>query len=201
LSTTLQGQPQLGGIRRARNHHHDAWYTCRWPCWSEFIKDFGIGFLRRDAGAGTRSPRRRFISDDEGRGREEGFRSCGIRERKTNRRVPSVYHGLSGTKRERLISNGFLHFGMVHEFIENRTRIPLKSLAIPAGFEPATHGVEIRYLDRCRIPYRYLPAFKPFAKLQSTALRLSPLAPSSSVREALKITIALQRADIPALST
>jgi len=25
-------------------------------------------------------------------------------ERKTNRRVPSVYHGLSGTKRERLIS-------------------------------------------------------------------------------------------------
>jgi hypothetical protein len=74
-------------------------------------------------------------------------------------------------------------------------------LAIPAGFEPATHGVEIRYLDRCRIPYRYLPAFKPFAKPQSTALRLSPLAPSSSVREALKITIALQRADIPALST
>jgi len=54
-------------------------------------------------------------------------------------------------------------------------------------------------LDRYRIPYRYLPALKPFAKLRSTALRLSPLAPSSSVREALKITIALQRADIPAL--
>src|SRR6266853_6701511 len=68
-----------------------------------------------------------------------------IRERKTNRRVPSVYHGLSGTKRERLISKSFLQCGMVHEFIENRTRIPLKSLAIPAGFEPATHGVEIRY--------------------------------------------------------
>src|SRR5712671_4188869 len=27
----------------------------------------------------------------------------------------------------------------------NRPRISLKSLAIPAGFEPATHGVEIRY--------------------------------------------------------
>lgn len=25
------------------------------------------------------------------------------------RRVPSVYHGLSGTKRDRLISKGFLH--------------------------------------------------------------------------------------------
>src|SRR4051794_32325765 len=29
-------------------------------------------------------------------------------------------------------------------FKENRTPIPLKSLAIPAGFEPATHGVESR---------------------------------------------------------
>jgi hypothetical protein len=65
------------------------------------------------------------------------------KERK--RRVPSVYHGLSGTKRERPISKGFLHCGMVHGLNENRTRIPLKSLAIPAGFEPATHGVEIRY--------------------------------------------------------
>ena len=55
------------------------------------------------------------------------------RERKTNRRVPSVYHGLIGTKRERLISKGFLHCGMVHGFNENRTLIPLKSLAIPAG--------------------------------------------------------------------
>jgi hypothetical protein len=34
---------------------------------------------------------------------------------------------------------------MVHGIDENRTHIPLKSLAIPAGFEPATHGVEIRY--------------------------------------------------------
>ena len=32
-----------------------------------------------------------------------------------------------------------------------KTPIPLKSLAIPAGFEPATHGVEIRYSDRLRI--------------------------------------------------
>jgi hypothetical protein len=66
-----------------------------------------------------------------------------------NRRVPSVYHGLSGTKRERLILKSFLQCGMVHEYIENRTRIPLKSLAIPAGFEPATHGVEIRYSNWC----------------------------------------------------
>src|SRR5450631_1521494 len=79
-----------------------------------------------------------------GAGFEEG--ACAkFCERKTNRRVPSVYHGLSGTKRERLISKGLLHCGMVQEFIENRTRISLKSLAIPAGFEPATHGVEIRY--------------------------------------------------------
>jgi hypothetical protein len=41
-----------------------------------------------------------------------------------------VYHGLSGTERERLILKGFLHCGTVHEFIENRTHIP--SLAIPA---------------------------------------------------------------------
>jgi hypothetical protein len=68
-----------------------------------------------------------------------------IRERKTNRRVPSVYHGLIGTKREGLISKGFLRCGMVHGFNENRTLISLKLLAIPAGFEPATHGVEIRY--------------------------------------------------------
>src|SRR3982074_2093449 len=34
---------------------------------------------------------------------------------------------------------------MRHGFNENGTRIQLKSLAIPAGFEPATHGVEIRY--------------------------------------------------------
>ena len=59
--------------------------------------------------------------------------------------LPSVYHGLDGTKREGLISKSFLHFRMVHGFYENRTPIPLKWLAIPAGFEPATHGVEIRY--------------------------------------------------------
>src|SRR6266516_962984 len=34
---------------------------------------------------------------------------------------------------------------MRHRFNANRTRISLKSLAIPAGFEPATHGVEIRH--------------------------------------------------------
>src|SRR2546430_9053496 len=68
-----------------------------------------------------------------------------ILEQTTKHRVPSVYHGLSGTKRERLISRGFLHYGMVHGFNRARTRILLKILAIPAGFEPATHGVEIRY--------------------------------------------------------
>jgi hypothetical protein len=68
-----------------------------------------------------------------------------IRERKTNRRVSSVSHGLSGTKRESPISKGFLQHEMRHGFNENGTRISLKSLAIPAGFEPATHGVEIRY--------------------------------------------------------
>jgi hypothetical protein len=56
-----------------------------------------------------------------------------------------VYRGLSGTERDRLISKGFLRYGLVHGFDEERTRILLKSLAIPAGFEPATHGVEIRY--------------------------------------------------------
>jgi hypothetical protein len=75
-----------------------------------------------------------------------------IRERKTNRHVPSVYHGLSGTKRDGLISKGFLHYGMVHGIGENRTRILLKSLAIPAGFEPATHGVEIRYSIKRQTP-------------------------------------------------
>jgi hypothetical protein len=43
---------------------------------------------------------------------------------------------------------------MVREFGENRTRIPLKSLAIPAGFEPATHGVEIRYSEPARLALR-----------------------------------------------
>src|ERR1700682_3610167 len=99
-----------------------------------------------------------------------------MHEQITNRRVPSVYHRLSGTKRERPILKGFLQYSTVHGFFGNRTRIALKSLAIPAGFEPATHGVEIRYLDRCRIPYRHLHlrAFKRFAKPQSAALRLSP---------------------------
>jgi hypothetical protein len=83
--------------------------------------------------------------------RKAGLALPQISERRMNRRVPSVYHGLSGTKRERPISKGFLHCGMVHGFNENRTRISLKSLAIPAGFEPATHGVEIRYSDRLRI--------------------------------------------------
>jgi hypothetical protein len=63
-----------------------------------------------------------------------------------NHRVSSVSHGLSGTKRESLILKGFLQHEMRHEFSENRTRIPLILLAVPAGFEPATRGVEIRHL-------------------------------------------------------
>jgi hypothetical protein len=55
-----------------------------------------------------------------------------------------VFGGLSGTKRERLILKGFPRYSPQHEFNENGTPIHLKSLAIPAGFEPATHGVEIR---------------------------------------------------------
>src|SRR5271163_2898296 len=61
------------------------------------------------------------------------------------RRVRSVSHGRSGTKREGLNLKGFLQYEMRHGFGENGTGISLKSLAIPAGFEPATHGVEIRY--------------------------------------------------------
>jgi hypothetical protein len=56
----------------------------------------------------------------------------GLEEQKMKRRVPSVYHGLSGTKRERPISKGFIHFKMVRAFTENITRMSLKLLAIPA---------------------------------------------------------------------
>jgi hypothetical protein len=34
---------------------------------------------------------------------------------------------------------------MVRDFEANKTSITLKTLAIPTGFEPVTHGVEIRY--------------------------------------------------------
>ena len=53
-------------------------------------------------------------------------RSTQIQEQTTKRRVPSVYHGLSGTKRESLISKGFLHFEMVHAFIEDEARKSLE---------------------------------------------------------------------------
>jgi hypothetical protein len=56
-----------------------------------------------------------------------------------------VSHGLSGTNQESLISKGFLGYEMRHGLKENGTGISLRLLAIPAGFEPATHGVEIRY--------------------------------------------------------
>jgi hypothetical protein len=56
-----------------------------------------------------------------------------------------VYHGLSGTEWDGLILKGFLRYSLVHEFVLEKPPFSLKSLAIPAGFEPATHGVEIRY--------------------------------------------------------
>src|SRR3979411_2508193 len=40
---------------------------------------------------------------------------------------------------------GFSQILSATRFFEFITSIILKSLAIPAGFEPATHGVEIRY--------------------------------------------------------
>jgi hypothetical protein len=52
---------------------------------------------------------------------------------------------MSGTKRESLISKGFSGYGTQREKDNHFSSIILKSLAIPAGFEPATHGVEIRY--------------------------------------------------------
>jgi hypothetical protein len=51
----------------------------------------------------------------------------------------------TGTKSEWLKSKGFLSDWIRHENNENRTNIALKTLAIPAGLEPATRGVEIRY--------------------------------------------------------
>src|ERR1700682_6250316 len=117
--------------------------TRRSGCWSEFIKDFGIGSCGV-RGPAPHHPATFLFGGAVGHRR---LKSNAKRERKTNRRVPSAYHGLSGTKREWLISKGFLRCGVVHGFNQNRTRIPLKLLAIPAGFEPATHGVEIRYSD------------------------------------------------------
>jgi hypothetical protein len=56
-----------------------------------------------------------------------------------------VYHGLTGTVRESLKLKGFPRYRTVHRNSALNSIIALKSLAIPAGFEPATHGVEIRY--------------------------------------------------------
>jgi hypothetical protein len=62
--------------------------------------------------------------------------------------------------------------------ILQETFVPQRLLvAIPAGFEPATHGVEIRYS------------------------RWVPILLQSWVREALKITVTIQSADNPAPSS
>jgi hypothetical protein len=44
-----------------------------------------------------------------------------------------------------LISKGFSSYRTVHGFELERPAILLQLLAIPTGFEPVTHGVEIRY--------------------------------------------------------
>jgi hypothetical protein len=49
-----------------------------------------------------------------------------------------VLRGLIGTKRESLILEGFLRYHPQHEFHENRMRISLKSLAIPADVQEAS---------------------------------------------------------------
>jgi hypothetical protein len=68
-----------------------------------------------------------------------------VREQITKRRVPSVYRRLMGTIWEKLKSKGFPNYEAAHDVKTEKAIMPLKSLAIPAGFEPATHGVEIRY--------------------------------------------------------
>jgi hypothetical protein len=60
-------------------------------------------------------------------------------------RARAVAPPILRAKRERLILTDFPRYTPQHEFNESGTHISLKSLAIPAGFEPATHGVEIRY--------------------------------------------------------
>jgi hypothetical protein len=66
-------------------------------------------------------------------------RSCGLRP--GTRRKMVRRHGPN------LISSrsGGPWFQTTTPNLPNEARISLKSLAIPAGFEPATHGVEIRY--------------------------------------------------------
>src|SRR5258708_38402332 len=49
-NTAAQGRRLLTrGIHRTRSQDY-AWYTCRTRCSCEFIKSFGIGFLRRSCG-------------------------------------------------------------------------------------------------------------------------------------------------------
>ena len=68
-----------------------------------------------------------------------------FREQAVKRRILSVSHALSGIEKDCLKLKGFSDHGMRHGSGASIDPKPLKKLAIPAGFEPATHGVEIRY--------------------------------------------------------
>ena len=81
--------------------------------------------------------------------------------------------GQDGIRREGLILKGFLQYEMRHDFEENGTRISLKSLAIPAGLEPATRGVEIRY--SIQLSYGTVRRPDRLESLHSTANMKNPL--------------------------
>ena len=60
-------------------------------------------------------------------------------------RVASALRGLDGTRREGLETKHFRKYEAQHALLERTRSKSLKLLAIPAGLEPATRGVEIRY--------------------------------------------------------
>jgi hypothetical protein len=78
-------------------------------------------------------------------GRPGPSRALSYPENKKRFRVPSVYHAPNGTRRECLKLKGFFEYQAAHGFWYPIFQKSLKRLAIPTGFEPVTHGVEIRY--------------------------------------------------------